>query len=97
MLVKSTSVGMQGRPTNLVARSLTESGIAPSELKGVLLVYCAGCMLAIDPATTSMVESIKSVSGNAPLVGAFHFGEQGCHAPGKPEHGNLMTGTLLLG
>lgn len=97
MLVKSTSMGMQGRPANLVARELTESGIAPARLKGVLLVYCAGCMLAIDAATASMVQAVRSVSGKAPIVGAFHFGEQGCHVPGKPEHGNLMTGALLLG
>jgi hypothetical protein len=97
MLVKSTSVGMQGRPANLVGRALTESGITAASLKGVLLVYCAGCMLAIDAATTSMVQSVQGVSGSAPVVGAFHFGEQGCHAPGKPEHGNLMTGALLLG
>lgn len=97
LLVKSTSLGMQGRPANLVARALTESGITAHDLKGVLLVYCAGCMLAIDAATASMVAGVQGVSGKAPVVGAFHFGEQGCHAPGKPEHGNLMTGALLLG
>lgn len=97
LLVKSTSIGMQGRPANLVSRAMTEAGLTPESLKAVLLVYCAGCMLAIDAATSSMVASVQSVSGKAPLVGAFHFGEQGCHAPGKPEHGNLMTGALLLG
>ena len=97
MLVRSTPLGMQGRPANLVARGLSESGITPAGLKGVILVYCAGCMLAIDAATATMVNSVQSVSGSAPIVGAFHFGEQGCHAPGRPEHGNLMTGALLLG
>lgn len=96
-LARSTSLGMQGRPANLVARALSESGIEPGKLKAVLLVYCAGCMLAIDPATASMVQSLQTVSGKAAIVGAFHFGEQGCHVPGKPEHGNLMTGALLLG
>lgn len=97
LLVKSTSVGLQGRPANLISRALSDTGLTPANLKAVLLVYCAGCMLAIDQATSSMVGAVQSVSGKAPVVGAFHFGEQGCHAPGKPEHGNLMTGALLLG
>jgi hypothetical protein len=94
-LVRSTSLAMQGRPANLVSRTLTDAAI--KELKGVLLIYCAGCMLAIDPATGAMVEALKGVTGSAPLAGSFNFGEQGCHVAGKPEHGNLMTGALLLG
>lgn len=95
-LVRSTKLGMQGRPANLVARAMSEAGIARDELKGVLLVYCAGCMLAIDPATAAMVSSLRAVTGSACLVGGFHFGEQGCPAPGRVVHGNLMTGALLL-
>jgi hypothetical protein len=95
-LVKSTKVGLQGRPSNLLLRALADSGLRGEDLKGVLLVYCAGCMLAIDPATEAMVQSLRSVAGTAAIAGAFHFGEQGCTSPGKPEHGNLMTGALVL-
>lgn len=95
-LVRSTKLGMQGRPANLVARAMSETGIARDELMGVLLFYCAGCMLAIDPATTAMVDSLRDVTGSASVVGGFHFGEQGCPAPGRIVHGNLMTGALLL-
>lgn len=94
-LVRSTKVGMQGRPANVVSRAMSETGLA--QLKGVLLIYCAGCMLAIDPDTQAMVKALQGVTGAAPLVGSFNFGEQGCHAGAKPEHGNLMTGALLLG
>ncbi len=94
-LVRSTTLAMQGRPTNLVARAMAEAGL--SELKAAFLVYCAGCMLAIDPATGAMVDALKTVTRKAPLMGAFYFGEQGCHSPGVPEHGNLMTAVLLLG
>ena len=97
MMVRSTAMGMKARPANTVARAMGELGLAPSGLKGVLLVYCAGCMLAIEESTEAMVAGLKSVCANAPIVGAFYLGEQGCHSPGKPEHGNLMTGALLLG
>jgi hypothetical protein len=95
-LVRSTKVGLQGRPSNLLLRAIADAGVSAADLKGVLLVYCAGCMLAIDPATESMVQGLRSVAGGAAIAGGFHFGEQGCASPGKPEHGNLMTGALLL-
>ncbi len=93
-LVKSTKLGMQGRPASIIARAL--GGAEPKKPKGVLLAYCAGCMLAIDPDTKPMVEAIHNLIGDAPLTGAFHFGEQGRHSSGDPEHGNLMTGALVL-
>lgn len=93
-LVKSTKLGMQGRPASIIARAL--GGAEPKKPKGVLLAYCAGCMLAIDPDTKPMVEAIHTLIGDAPLTGAFHFGEQGRHSSGDPEHGNLMTGALVL-
>lgn len=93
MLVRSTKVALQGRPANLVSRALSDVG----KLEGALLIYCAGCMLAIDPETKLMVQALQSVTHTTPLIGSFNFGEQGCHVGGKPEHGNLMTGVLLLG
>jgi len=93
-LVKSTKLGMQGRPASIIARAL--GGTDGRKPKGVLLAYCAGCMLAIDPDTKPMVDAIRKVIGTAPLAGSFHFGEQGRHDAGKPEHGNLMTGALVL-
>lgn len=96
-LVRSSKVGMQGRPGNLISRAMAEAHITRDELQAVLLVYCAGCMLAIEPSTSTMVDSLQSVIGRVPVVGGFHFGEQGCPAPGRIVHGNLMTGALILG
>jgi hypothetical protein len=95
-LVRSTKLGMQGRPANMVMRALGEAGIRPEQIQGVLLVYCAGCMLAIQSSAEAMVSTLQAVTGKVPLAGAFHFGEQGCPAPGRAEHGNLMTGALVL-
>lgn len=93
-LMKSTKLAMQGRPANLVSRAAARLNGKP--LKGVLLFYCAGCMLAIEPDTQPMVDALKGTAGKTPISGAFHFGEQGCHDQGKPDHGNLMTGLLML-
>lgn len=93
-LVKSTKLGLQGRPASIISRAL--GGADAKKPRGVLLAYCAGCMLAIDPDTKPMVDAIRKVIGDAPLAGSFHFGEQGRHGAGKPEHGNLMTGALVL-
>lgn len=106
-LVRMTTMGMRGRPANIAARALAETSTAAAHVKGVLLVHGAGCMLSIGDQAGRMAQELKVTCGNAPVVGAFHFGEQGCHPqPGRvtvsnvaalaPQHGNLMTGMLLL-
>lgn len=93
-LMKSTKLAMQGRPANLVSRAQPKLDGKP--LKGVLLFYCAGCMLTIEPDTQPMLDALKTTAGKVPIGGAFNFGEQGCHERGAPDHGNLMTGLLML-
>ncbi len=63
---------------------------------GVLMIYCAGCMLTVGPEIENMQIAVKELVGNLPVCGAYTFGEQGCFLDGKNRHGNLMISAVVF-
>lgn len=63
---------------------------------GVLLIYCAGCMLTIEDELHKMLESLQQSLPNLPIMGIYTFGEQGCFLDGKSRHGNLMISAVAF-
>lgn len=47
--------------------------------------------------TSLMLAGFRGAVGHVPFTTGYFFGEQGCSTQGPAEHGNLMTGALLLG
>jgi hypothetical protein len=66
-------------------------------VSGALVVYCAGCMLAVRDQMDEVVASIDGALGGKPFLGLFTFGEQGCFVGGDNHHGNLMISILVFG
>jgi hypothetical protein len=97
VLMSATRVGYAGRGASVAQRALMEGGMPASEVVGGLLLYCAGCMLTLQQETSEMLRAFSEAVAGAPFVCSFCFGEQGCALPGRADHGNLMTGVLLLG
>jgi len=97
VLMSATRVGYAGRGASVAQRALMEGGMPASEVVGGLLIYCAGCMLTLQQETSEMLRAFSESVAGAPFVSSFCFGEQGCALPGRADHGNLMTGVLLLG
>lgn len=96
-LMKASKAAFLGRPASVVERLLADARIKPTHLRGALLVYCAGCMLTVHDSTSLMLDGFTGALGHVPYVAGYFFGEQGCEVSGgKAEHGNLMTGVLLL-
>ncbi|MEW6432121.1 MAG: FIST N-terminal domain-containing protein [Myxococcota bacterium] len=96
-LMKATRAAFLGRPASVVERLLADARIKPGNLRGALLVYCAGCMLTVKDSTSLMLDGFKAAVGPVPFASGYFYGEQGCDVSGgKAEHGNLMTGVLLL-
>lgn len=80
-----------------VARSAVEqSASASPKVLGALVIYCAGCMLAIRERMPDVARSVSAGLGGAPFLGAFTFGEQGCFIGGQNRHGNLMISVLAF-
>lgn len=94
---------MQGTHQSLVSRaghvaqSALDSGrLAPDDVCGSLVIYCAGCMLTVQEDMDRVSAEINQVLGSKPFIGAFTFGEQGCFVGGENHHGNLMISIVTF-
>ena len=94
---------MSGSPRTLLTRAarVTEAAleferVQRDDVLGGLLVYCAGCMLTVQPQMPKVVEDLKKSFGGKPFLGAFTYGEQGCVVGRESVHGNLMISSLVF-
>ena len=96
-LMQGSKDSIKERPREILQTLLNRENIKVEEIKGVLLVYCAGCLLTVGPeAMDSVGKDIQSVIGDKPLFGAFTFGEQGSLLGENNFHGNLMVSVTVF-
>lgn len=96
---------MQGDTELLVERAATVSGIARQQLSNLydskpqaaIVIFCAGCMLAIPDDIKRVHHGIRQTLANVPFIGGYTFGEQGRFADGVNRHGNLMISAIIFG
>jgi hypothetical protein len=67
-----------------------------SKIAGGLVIYCAGCMLAVSDELDAIATSMKTAFGGAPFLAPFTFGEQGALVSSGNRHGNLMIAATAL-
>ena len=79
-----------------VIRSAQDSIPEGYEVAGCILVYCAGCMLAVRTKMSDVVYAVRQELDDLPFLGMFTFGEQGCLRDSDSLHGNLMISALLF-
>ena len=104
----SVSVGtrvycMQGNRARLVERAGKVAAAAATalpggagNLAGALIVYCAGCMLAVGDDMPKVASTVSASLGGMPFLGCFTFGEQGFMLD-RNAHGNLMISAVAFG
>lgn len=68
----------------------------PESLAGGLVVYCAGCMLAVGDEMPSVAAGVADSFEGKPFLGCFTFGEQGLLVD-RNVHGNLMISAIAFG
>jgi hypothetical protein len=76
------------------AASLLPGGA--DRLAGGLVIYCAGCMLAVGDRMAEVTGEIRLGFPDAPFLCCFTFGEQGSLAS-RNMHGNLMISAIAFG
>ncbi|MEM7742785.1 MAG: FIST C-terminal domain-containing protein [Pseudomonadota bacterium] len=79
-----------------VARNATEALPTGNEVVGALMVYCGGCMLAVEDRMDEVVAGVNQSLGGAPFLGIFTFGEQGTDFRRENHHGNLMISCITF-
>ena len=99
----TTLFSMRGDKTRLVERAgkvapAAANGLSggPESLAGGLVVYCAGCRLAVDDQMDEVATTIAESFDGSPFIGCFTFGEQG-QVLGHNAHGNLMISAIAFG
>lgn len=95
-LMYSSQEGLLQRSLNAV-RIEPEYGMA-SNLQpiGALVVFCAGCRLALGEGLNDVVAQFRSRLGDIPFITPFTFGEQGRLPHGELAHGNLMVSSVIF-
>lgn len=95
MLMMGTTESLLERTTQVVHRA---RGLRSDPIRGAVLIYCGGCVLAIGDRTRDVAKLYAAQIGATPFVGAATFGEIGA-LPGAStgnRHGNLMCDTVLF-
>ena len=92
--------GYRGRLVERAGRVAREAAArlpdGASSLAGGIVVYCAGCMLAVDDRMPEVSRQVTESFAGAPYLGCFTFGEQGCQVD-RNVHGNLMISAVAFG
>lgn len=95
--------GMRGHRDRLVKRVGRVVATARTSLRahgddvaGGVVVYCAGCLLAVGDRAAEVAGTARESFGDAPFVGCFTFGEQGAIL-GRNLHTNLMISAVVFG
>ncbi|MCY4336818.1 MAG: FIST C-terminal domain-containing protein [Litoreibacter sp.] len=80
-----------------VAEFALKSGNVPNhQVEGALVVYCGGCMLAVQDQLEDVYSGVNKALDDKPFLGVFTFGEQGrVHGVGN-RHGNLMISCVAF-
>lgn len=96
VLMHGTHEALASRAERVAADALAFAGVPREAVAGALVVFCAGCMLALRAQLDAIAAGLRAALGGAPFVGCFTFGEQGCFVGGENRHGNLMISVTAL-
>jgi hypothetical protein len=94
---------MQGDKARLIDRAgrvateaISQLAEGPENIAGGLIVYCAGCMLAVGGQMPDVADKVAQSFEGRPFLGCFTFGEQGKILQSNL-HGNLMISAIAFG
>ena len=96
-MMTGTKEIIQTKISSVATHVLRSSGISTSELRGALVVFCAGAMMycgkdGIDVACGKLDQALGGVN----YLGIHTFGETGPFPDGSNRHGNLMFSALVF-
>lgn len=96
VLMTGSKQSLVARAGRVAAVAVELGGIAADDIRGAVVVYCAGCMLTVQDRMADVVAELNDALHGRPFIGIFTFGEQGCLLDGHASHGNLMISALVF-
>jgi hypothetical protein len=84
------------RADRVVQQAKRALSMSTPSVAGALMVYCAGCKMAVGEDIAQVAAAVARGLGDAPFIGCFTFGEQG-RLIDKNVHGNLMISAVAFG
>ena len=95
-LLQGDEESIVSRASRVVNGVIIDANCSADHIKGALVIFCAGCFLAVKHRIQEAWQQIQSEIPNVPLLGQFTFGEQGIFPQGECAHGNLMISVVLF-
>ena len=96
-LMTGTKENIQTKISAVATQVLRSTGIPTSELRGALIVFCAGAMMYCGRDGIEIAsEKLNQALGGVNYLGIHTFGEQGPFPDGSVRHGNLMFSALVF-
>ncbi len=96
VLMNGTADDLLERPAMVVESACRIGEIDKAQVAGMILVFCAGCMLTVKDRIDEVRRSLNECMPGVPFIAAFTFGEQGPVLAGDNRHGNLMISMVTL-
>lgn len=93
-LLKNSSSNLVDGVDRVTTKAL--KGVERGGIAGALVVYCAGCMMAVRGRMPEVAARFSEALGGRPFLGIHTFGEQGCAVPSENTHANLMMSVLIF-
>lgn len=84
------------RPGRVANEAIFHPDAGDGEVIGGLVVFCGGCLLAVEPRADEISGHLNESMQGSPYLGCFTFGEQGCLLGGENRHGNLMISVTVF-
>jgi hypothetical protein len=95
VLLSGDRDSLVGRARRVARGAILDTGGDMKGIRGALVIFCAGCFLAIKEHVDLVWEGLTLELPDVPMLGQFTFGEQGVFPDGEVAHGNLMVTVVL--
>jgi len=96
VLMENSPKDLVYRVDKITSRALAGVPAPDKQVAGALIIYCAGCMLAVKDEMQEVAKQFCEALGGQPFLGLFTFGEQGCALLGQNSHANLMMSIIVF-
>lgn len=96
VLMSGTIDTLINRPLLVTQAAARVAEIELEDVAGMILVFCAGCMLTMQAQMDQVRASLAQAMPGVPIIAAFTFGEQGPAVGCHNRHGNLMISSVVF-